>query len=506
MQLFGYEINKLNLTSNNMQREYPVEINKAATEAVNKASSKQKMPQSPVGMIGMKTSSGLVEEEFLQDLRWPYAGKIYSEMANNDAIIGACLYMIETMVRKATWNVKAASEETSDQEIATFVESCMFDMQDQTWDDFICEALSMITYGFSFHEVLYKVRRGPEEKDLKFKSKFTDGKIGWQELPVRSQASLSEWTFDKATGKPIEFIQDPGLVGGQGSVVKIPLEGNLLFKTKSSRNNPEGHSALRRAYRSWYFKRYIEELEGIGIERSLAGIPLLQPDDETPLFDPENTKMVELLSWAQSLVDGLRQDRNHGVIIPGGWSLKLLGAEGSGKAMDTDTIIHRHESRMAMAMLADIVIMGGDRTGSFALGEVKQNIFIASLEAIVNSICSVFNNKQIPKLLALNSMTPEIYPKMQVSNLRTPSIKEVALLLRSIDVDISKDPKLFNFMLKLLSAPELSHDEYVALMSEAEVETKPGDNSEPKPGDGSEPKEEQDTLDGETKQSDMAYA
>ena len=40
---------------------------------------------------------------------------------------------------------------------------------------------------------------------------------------------LSEWTFDKATGKPIEFIQDPGLVGGQGSVVKIPLEGNLLF-------------------------------------------------------------------------------------------------------------------------------------------------------------------------------------------------------------------------------------------------------------------------------------
>ena len=167
MQLFGYEINKLNLTSNNMQREYPVEINKAATEAVNKASSKQKMPQSPVGMIGMKTSSGLVEEEFLQDLRWPYAGKIYSEMANNDAIIGACLYMIETMVRKATWNVKAASEETSDQEIATFVESCMFDMQDQTWDDFICEALSMITYGFSFHEVLYKVRRGPEEKDLK---------------------------------------------------------------------------------------------------------------------------------------------------------------------------------------------------------------------------------------------------------------------------------------------------------------------------------------------------
>ena len=318
-----------------------------------KKAKKQKANENPLGIVGLRTSSGFVEEEFIRDLRWPEAGKIYQEMANNDVIIGACLYLIETIIRKASWSVTPASEETSDIEIAEFIESCMFDMQEQTWDDFICEVLSMLVYGFSFHEVLYKVRRGPDEKDPRFRSAYTDGKIGWQELPVRSQASMSEWTFDEKTGKVLEFVQDPGLVGADGDVANIPIEGNLLFKTKANRDNPEGVSILRKAYRSWYFKRYIEELEGIGIERNLAGIPHLQPDENTPLFDPNNKDMIELLGWAQDLVDGLRQDRDHGIITPNGWSLELLGSKGSTNSIDTDKIIHRHEARMAASMLAD---------------------------------------------------------------------------------------------------------------------------------------------------------
>ena len=68
----------------------------------------------------------------------------------------------------------------------------MFDMQEQSWDDFISEVLSELIYGFSVHEIVYKVRRGPMERDLKFRSQFTDGKIGWQELPRVAQSTLKE--------------------------------------------------------------------------------------------------------------------------------------------------------------------------------------------------------------------------------------------------------------------------------------------------------------------------
>lgn len=485
MEIFGYNISK---KSN-----------------VSKAAGKEKMKDKAVGFVGMKQSSGVMEEEFLRELRWPDAGKVYQEMASNDAVVGACLYLVETLVRKANWTVVAASEEPADVEHAAFIESCMHDMEDQTWDEFMGEVLSMLTYGFSFHEILYKVRRGPDDKDAKFRSKYSDGKIGWQEIPVRSQASLDEWIFDETTGKVEAFKQDPGRVGGQGDAVEIPIEGNLLFRTKSNRNNPEGQSILRRAYRSWYFKRYIEELEGIGIERNLAGIPMLQPDEHTALFDPNNEEMVELLNWAQTLVDDVRQDRNHGLILPHGWSLKLIGSEGTSKAVDTDKVIHRHDARIAMTMLADVVVMGGDRTGSFALAEVKQGLFIASIQAILNNVCSMLNKKAIPALFNLNGIQLEAYPEIIAEDLETPSIKEVALLLRSMKVDVHKNKDLYNFLLNLINAPEMDEEAFAALQDiggEGE-ETSGGDDGAQDAVDGAEAY--QDEAEGDMKQSDMDY-
>ena len=470
MKIFGYDVIK------SVGREAAVDIEKAKAA---------KPKNTAMGLIGLRTSSGLVEEEFINTLRWPQAGKIYQEMASNDAVVGGCLYLIETIARKATWDVRKGGD---DEESAEFIKTCMRDME-HTWDDFVCEVLSMLTYGFSFHEVLYKVRRGPIEKDPKFRSKFTDGKLGWRELSVRSQATLDTWVFDDATGKALEFIQTTDTKSG----MHIPLEGNLLFRTKSTRHNPEGWSILRRAYRSWYFKRYMEELEGIGVERSLAGIPVLQPPEDLPLFDPNNKEMVEMLGWAQTLVDGLRQDRNHGLVLPGGWALKLLGPESKGN-LNTDTIIRRHETRIAMCMLSDLVLMGGDRTGSFALAETKQDLFVSSLKAILNGICEVLNSAAIPQLLAMNGIQPEAYPEIYVKDLQTPSIKELALLLRSMNIDVTKNKELYNFLMTTAGAPTVDDE---ALLAEMGLE---GGKGSP-----TDPGEPQDTLTNEFKQSDLDY-
>lgn len=469
---------------------------------IAKATSKAKIPTKSVGVIGLKTASGKVEEEFLDQLQWPEAGRVYQEMAYNDATIGACLYVIETLIRKANWHTEAASTETGDIEAAEFLESCMFDMQDQTWDDFISEALSMLVYGFSFHEIIYKTRRGPTEKDLKFRSNYTDGRIGWQELPVRSQATLDEWLFDEATGKPTHFVQDPSKVGSSAPKQEIPIEGNLLFKTKAARGNPEGWSILRRAYRSWYFKRYIEELEGIGIERSLAGIPLLQPPEDVPLFDPDNDEMREMLAWSQNLVNELRQDKNHGIVLPGGWELKLVGAEGSAKAPDTDTIIRRHENRIAVSMLSDVIMMGGDRTGSFALADTKQGILVASLQTIINTIASTLNTYAVPTLFAVNNWQLEKLPKIVADDLMPVSISEIALLLRATKIDVTKNQKLFNYLMRVLQAPQLTDEEFAELLAAASAnDNKNGDGANDDDDDG----KLQDTSDNSLKQSDLNY-
>lgn len=478
MRLFGYEVSKVRPPT-------PAQIDKAK-------SVKQK--DKAAGFYGLKTSSGIVEEEFIRDLRWPDCGKVYQEMSSNDAVVGACIYLIETLIRRAKWTVEPFDNEDADNEAVEFLRSCMYDMNGQTWDEFISDVLSMLVYGFSFHEIIYKVRRGPDEKDPRFRSKYTDGKIGWQCLPIRSQATMREWTFDEK-GNVLEFVQDPGQVGAQGQVVNLPIEGNLLFRTKANRNNPEGWSILRRAYRSWYFKKYIEELEGIGIERNLAGIPHLQPSDEVDLFDKDNPDMVAMLAWAQQLVDGLRQDTNHGIITPNGWTLTLLSPKG-GAAIDTDAVIHRHESRMAVSMLADVILMGGDRTGSFALAEVKQDILTASLQYIINSICDTLNTYAVPQLFILNGMPTDRLPKITTEALKPTSIKEVALLLRSLGLDVAKNQDLFNFLMRLINAPTISDIAELEAMSGGQGT---GNNT----GNGDD--DFQDPADNAAKQSDMDY-
>ena len=40
----------------------------------------------------------------------------------------------------------------------------------------------MITYGWSWHEVVYKRRLGPKQKDPAKKSKYNDGLIGLRKI------------------------------------------------------------------------------------------------------------------------------------------------------------------------------------------------------------------------------------------------------------------------------------------------------------------------------------
>ena len=68
----------------------------------------------------------------------------------------------------------------------------------------------------------------------------------------------------------------------------IPIDKALLFRTKSRKDNPEGRSILRNAYRSWYFKRRIQEVEGIGIERDLAGLPVMYAPADLDIWNPDD--------------------------------------------------------------------------------------------------------------------------------------------------------------------------------------------------------------------------
>lgn len=370
-----------------------------------------------LGTSGLKQSGGFIYEEFLKKLQWPYAGQIYQEMSSNDPVITAILFCCRMLMRQVTWEVKACSDNPADEECAKFVESCMDDMS-ETWDAFVDELMSYFTYGFAYHEIVYKRRLGNNKNSAK-SSKFNDGRIGWRKLPGRRQTTLTNWEFD----------EDGGLKGvhqmDNGHYVFLPIERCLLFRTTNYVGNPEGTSFLRGAYRPWYFKKHIEEVEGIGIERDLAGLPVITAPEGVDLNSRDDPKAVEARNAAMKLVSSIRRDRNDGVVMGYGWTMELMSTGGT-RQFDTNAIINRYDQRIAITLLADIIMLGADKVGSFALAKVKQSLLATALDAQLSDICGVLNRYAIPRLIGLNTF-PGItgFPSFKVSSVVAPDLSEL---------------------------------------------------------------------------------
>lgn len=452
-----------------------------------------------LGTTGLRRYGPYVYEEFLPELRWPYAGKIYQEMADNDPVIGAILYLAEMLIRGTTWRVEPASTSPADKEAAEFLESCMHDM-DMSWANTISEILSMLTYGFSFHEIVYKVRRGPNERSSKYKSKYSDGRIGWRRLPIRAQTSLHEWTFNKE-GDVTAFVQ---MAEPDFKIVPIPMSKGLLFRTRVSRDNPEGKSLLRNAYRPWFFKKHFEEIEGIGIERDLAGFPVLTAPDELDLWNDDDERMVALRSRAEDLVASVRRDSEEGVLLPHGWELKLLSS-GSSRQINIGETIDRYDNRIAITMLSDIILIGNNKAGSFALADTKQSMLAAALQAQLYNISDVFNDKAVPMLFSCNYF-PNIteYPKIVPGQIQSPSLKEVALILRAMGLNIAGDLDMQNYLRSILGMPYLDEETFnsVYLKQSSDKNNNVSNNTS---NNNTALGKEDDSVDNDFEQNDLSY-
>ena len=381
-----------------------------------------------IGRIGQKRYGGTFYEEFLRELRGKKGIETYREMAENDDTIGAILFAVEMLIRQASWNVEPGGDTPKDKEAAEFVEQCMHDMQD-TWTDTISEILSFLTYGWSFHEIVYKRRMG-KTRDQKTRSKYNDGLIGWRKLPIRAQATLYQWEYDDEDNL-IAMTQLPPPNYG---LITIPMDKAMLFRTKSRKGNPEGRSILRNAYRSWYFKRRIQEYEGIGIERDLAGLPVFTAPEDIAIWDEDDPDMVKLRTGMEAMVQKIRVDELAGIVKPYGFEFELLNSGGS-KQFDTNAIIQRYDTGMAMTVLADFIFLGHQQVGSFALSSDKTELFSMAIGAYLDIICETFNSQGIPQLIDVNGSHFDgitDYPKLAHGDIENADIQKLAAYIKDM--------------------------------------------------------------------------
>jgi phage gp29-like protein len=432
---------------------------------VTKASMEtQKFALSELGYNGLRVSSGQIYEEIKRELQFPQSITTYKQMTYDSAISSALSYY-ENMMLKTKFSVKPHPDaDETHKEYANFFQECLDDME-HSWQDFVQEVSSFNTYGFCVNEIV--LRKRLESKG----SKFNDGKIGIRKLPIRSQDSIYKWNYDDDQ-KLVGLTQVVAKTGKRGQVLmsskgeEITIDRNkfLLFRLGKKKDSPVGESPLRACYYPWKYKTAVEELESVGLDRDLSGVPIAWIPLQIMSQDADAATKEQYNMW-KNIVRNIQQNQQSGLVLPLQYDettkqpiykFELLKNEG-GKAYDTTSIKDYYVKAILTAMSADFLIIGQGSTGSYALGSIKGTLSAIAIESKVKEICNVINQHLIPLLGKMNGWDLTKLPFLDIDDLEAVSLEDVSKFLQrtgSIGM-LPKTPAVVNRILNLLGLDSL---------------------------------------------------
>jgi hypothetical protein len=444
------------------------------------------------GNSGLRVFGGFVAEEFDPNLRGMRGMRMYREMSDSNPTIGAFNYVLTQVVSKLAWHLQPADQTPLSLLAQQFYESLLEDM-DHTWTEFIQEALSMVIFGYAPIEIVLKMRSG-KQKDNRFSSKFDDGMMGIRKLALRSQETVLRWIMDADNNSILGMVQMPWT----GGIRMIPRSKMLLLRTRSNRNNPEGRSLLRNAYRPYYFSKRVEEIEGIGIERDLAGFPLMMIPAEvisagTKGTDPD---AAATLASYKNLVKNVKRNSQEGAVLPSDrdehgqllFELKLLNSAGK-RNFDTNVIIERYQQQIASSVMADFLLLGhgqGGR-GTGTLSQDKITMFYEAIAGLVQIIAEALNKELVPLIGELNGIPDENQPQFFTDKPEQVDLGKLGAYINALAASgmvIFPNKDLENYLYEVAGLPEPT-DETRA--SQEEIQSAGGEAGMPGTGGAAVP-------------------
>lgn len=386
-----------------------------------------------VGSVGTFQFDGLVQDYAVPELSGARGRRVYEKM-RADATVSAIVFAIEMMLSRTDWTCNPSDpEDQTAIEYAEFFDSLRNDMNNLTWKTFISQVLSMLTYGWSFFEIVTKRRLGP---DGKIPSLYDDGKWGLKKLAFRDQDTLYQWNVSE-NGDLQAMVQL--VVSGIDSGIKIiPMRKGLLFRAGSWHDSPEGISPLRGAYTPWLLLQGINRAEAYGIERELNGLPVMKiPADVLKAAKEGDEEAIAAVRTYEQIVRDVRLNKQAGVILPSDfyenadgtitnqkqYEFSLLSSNGT-RAINVQAAAERHQVSIARCVLADFLMLGtSSRSGSQALGQSRFQFFANALDGWNDSIAEVLNRQLIPCIARLNGMDFKKLPSYKTNSVNPVDVE-----------------------------------------------------------------------------------
>ena len=199
---------------------------------------------------------------------------------------------------------------------------------------------------------------------------------------------------------------------------------------------------LRSSYRPWTYAANLANVEAIGVERQLAGLPVARiPLDLMARAASGDAAATAQVGEFVRMVRDLRLNEQAGVVLPSDphpspdgsgvtstpmYDLSLLSAAGTGTAGAADIPIRRHRADIATALLADFILLGQQATGSWALSTDKTDLFLRALQAFLSAIEAEAQRGIVIPLWALNGKDTALRPRLIAGKIARENIEALA--------------------------------------------------------------------------------
>lgn len=362
------------------------------------------------GTTGLRRSRDKSEvfEEFLPTMRGiRQRTDLYHQIAANSPIVSASLYLIRSYLMRAPLEFVASGDKPRHLAAAEF---CREAFKPPMVRALVDDATTALTYGFSLVEVALKQDEA-------------SGKYVPRKFAPRSPRSVTDWVWDEATDEVVAFVQYSSVTG---QYHMVPLSRCMHFRVgRGDADNPEGVALLRGAVSSEYYSRRLTELEAIGSERDLTGLPVIKVPGE--MLDPNaTTEQKAALATFQALIRDIRRDKSEGIILPSDrdelghpyFEASLMASSGN-RQVNIGQSIERHEKRIAQAFLTGFLFLGlgSGGTGSYALSSDTTNLFKASLTVLQKLFADQIAEKPVTMMWRANGMNPDLMPEVRFGEL-----------------------------------------------------------------------------------------
>lgn len=345
----------------------------------------EKVVELLVGASGTQFFTGFFNisdaDEYVQDLKGIRALETFNRMRRGDGQVKLALLALTHPIVNAQWKIQPAGDPEKDdpstpqeEEAAKYISQWIFDDSFQ-WEQFLRQALSFFWAGFSLFEKLY----------------VYDGKfIKPKKLSQRLQTTIVEWDV-----KEEELIQVRQYIpaGKTARQVWIPAQKLVMFVYDREGDDFRGQSALRAAYKHWFYKDTFYRIQGMQIERWALGVPKISQTDSI-VSNPNKTKAIDMAK-------NLRAHEKGYAFVPKGFELELLDS-GTAKMIEPQGAIDHHNKSILKAIMAQFLELGIDDTGSRAVGKELKDFYLMGLSFAANYVCEVLKNQMFKELTEWN--------------------------------------------------------------------------------------------------------